>query len=160
MPLVLFAAKCHHVYWTCKVTIACAGIAVKCDVHRVRTLLVLVHHHQGPLAVRPQHRVRGDEDVPGWVTDVTRAGKNAVLTAPRLDPFEIDHLAGKELGRRLLDFVILVHREEAESTGRRSVTAEGLSQWNVVEIIDCIPTRFEKRAHKIGPPERGECINE
>src|ERR1700730_6972361 len=111
MPLVLFAAKCHHVYCACKVIIAPSGIAMKRDAHGMGTFLVLVDQHQGPLAIRAQHGVRGDQDMSGRIADVTCARENTVLTAPWLDPFEVDHLTSEELGCRLQDLVLPGHRE-------------------------------------------------
>ena len=91
-------------------TLAAAAIA-EGDMHLMGTLLVFVHQHQGPLAIGAEHRVRCNENMSGGVADVTRARENAVLTAPRLNPLEIDHLTRKKLRRGLLDFVFLVHRE-------------------------------------------------
>src|SRR6266566_663805 len=40
------------------------------------------------------------------------------------------------------------------------MTTEGLSQRNVMEVIDAIPACFEKRPNEIGPPKRGKGIEE
>src|SRR5919109_1871884 len=83
-----------------------------------------------------------------------------VLTAPRLDPFEVNHLTREKLRRRLLNLIFPVHREQAESAGRRPMTTEGLSERNIMEIVDCVPACLEKRSDKICPPKRRKCIEE
>src|SRR2546430_15255408 len=40
------------------------------------------------------------------------------------------------------------------------MTTKGLSEGNVMEVVDCVPTRFEECTHEIGPPKRGKNIDE
>ena len=40
------------------------------------------------------------------------------------------------------------------------MTTKGLSEGNVMEVVDCVPTCFEECTHEIGPPKRGKNIDE
>src|SRR5947207_9146435 len=40
------------------------------------------------------------------------------------------------------------------------MTTKGLTEGNVMEVVDCVPTCFEECTHEIGPPKRGKNIDE
>jgi len=60
MLLVLLASKCRHLHSTGKVTIDLSLIVAKCNLHRMRAVLILIDQHQRPLAIGAQHRIRRD----------------------------------------------------------------------------------------------------
>src|SRR5215469_1179321 len=158
VPPVLLTSERHDAHRPRKIGIAVALLVLKTDRHGVRGLLIFVDEHQRPLSIWAQHGIGCNQKVSGSVVDVTRARKNTVLTAPWLDPFQINDLAREKLRSRLLNLILPVHREQAEATRRRSMTAEGFSQRNVMEIIDGIPPSFEERSNEISPPKRGKGI--
>src|SRR5207302_3517173 len=89
-----------------------------------------------------------------------RTGENAVHTSSRLDPFQIDHLAGKELRVGLLHIVVRIHREHSKRSGRGSVASKRLAERDVVKVVDGVATSLKKRSDIISPPKCGEYVHE
>ena len=78
MPLILRAAKRADTNRAGKEPIGIGIRIMKDDPHRMRILLVAVHHHQRPLPIRSLKRVCGHQLMPSLILNVSSRGKNSV----------------------------------------------------------------------------------
>src|SRR5258705_11242271 len=97
--------------------------------------------------------------MPSRVFDVAGSRKQAVLAASRLDPFQVDQLAGEELRSWLLDLKIPVGGKHPKRP-HRFVASRMNSHGQIVKIVNGVATRAQKRAYVIRQPERAEDVHE
>src|SRR5437016_11547937 len=160
MPLILLRSEGGHTHGAREEAILLTLVVLKYDAHGVRIFLVFVDQHQRPFSIGANQRIRSDQNMAGGVADVARTGENAVHTSSRLDPFQIDHLAGKELRVGLLHIVVRIHREHSKRSGRGSVASKRLAERDVVKVVDGVATSLKKRSDIISPPKCDEYVHE
>ena len=77
------------------------------------------------------------------ILNIADCSKQFVRLGARPQPFEIDQLTGKELGKRLRQLAIRIYVEESKAAGR--IIAPGMhASRNVMEVIEPVTTRSEK----------------
>src|SRR6266478_3369856 len=128
------------------------------NAHGVRVFLVLVDDEQRPLAIGPQRRVHGDENMACSITNVTGGGENLVRGVTGLDPLQIKQLADEVLGERLFDLEIAVSGEKVERSGRAVVSTADRFR-HVMEIIDSATAAAQERTNVVGKPQSAPDIH-
>ena len=94
------------------------------------------------------------------IVKVASDREDVMLAVAGLDPFQVNQLAGEELRSVLLDLVVRIHGEHTEGPRRRPAATEGKTEWQIMEVIECVSTGLEKGSHVVRPPERPKDINE
>src|SRR6202521_6366071 len=97
VPLILIFSKRRYADEPAEKSHCGLRGVIERDAHCVGILLILVDDEQRPLTVRPLHSVRSYQNMPGSITDVACCAEQFVHAVTRLNPFEVDKLAGKIL---------------------------------------------------------------
>src|SRR5271167_2242027 len=124
----------------------------------MRVLLVLVDDQQCPFTIRALNGIRGDEHMPGAVLDIARGWIHTVRLTAWLHPFQVDELAREELAERLRDLAISINGKHAERASR-VVTSGMHAHGNVMEVVNRVAARGEKRPDVVGQPQSAEDVH-
>jgi hypothetical protein len=119
--MILRVAKGKGIHATLKAALLFSPI-LKGNPDLARTALVAVYQHHRPFAVGPMQGIGGYESVPSIILDVACGWKDGVDLVAGLHPFACDELAGKELRKRLKDFIVAVYMKHSEGS-RRVITS-------------------------------------
>ena len=156
MPLILRAAERRNIDRACE-TVSGIRPAGKRNPHPVRSLLIAIHQHDGPLPVRTLHCIRRYQFMAGAVFHVALRGKCLMIATRRLHPVQIDELSHEKLRQWLLNLIVRVHREHSKRSWRTAASRLHL-QRQIVKEIDALATGVQERSDVIGQPDPGENV--
>src|SRR6202165_2921700 len=153
VPLILRLAERDHRHRAQEKRVAVTACIMKYDPDSMRVVVILVDQHERPLTIRALQGIARHQKVSVGVFDLAGRGVEPMLGVFGFCPLLRDELRGKELGRLLLDLVMLVNHEHV--VGSPTVGTSGMG-WRVgqgVIVVRGLAACGEKSAERVRQPQ-------